>query len=45
MLRDDRWESNPLDGEIGNNGLSQGDATVITGYLPVGKNLEAAAFQ
>ena len=31
--------------EIGNNGLTQGDATVITGYLPVGKNLETAAFQ
>jgi len=36
---------NSLHGEIGNNCLPQGDATIITGYLPMGKNLETAAFQ
>ena len=41
----DRGGSNSLDGEVGNNGLTQGDATIVTGYLPVGKNLETAAFQ
>ena len=36
---------NSLYNEIGNNCLPQGDATIITGYLPVGKNLKTAAFQ
>jgi hypothetical protein len=31
--------------KIGNNCLPQGDAAIVTGHLPVGKNLEAAAFQ
>jgi len=32
-------------GEIGNNGLTQRDATVVAGHLPVGKDLETAVFQ
>ena len=38
-------KADSLDGEIGDNGLPQGDAAVITGHLPVGKDLETAAFQ
>jgi len=43
--RNDRGGSNSLDGEIGNNGLTEGDAAIITGYLLMGKNPETAAFQ
>ena len=43
--RNDTWGSRFLDGEIGNNGLTQRDAAIVTGHLPVGKNLETAVFQ
>jgi hypothetical protein len=37
--------SNSLGSEIGNNCLTHGDAPIIAGHLPVGKNLETAALQ
>ena len=30
--------------EIGDDGLPQGDTAIVTGYLPVRKGLETAAF-
>lgn len=36
---------NSSGGEARYDGLTQGDAAIITGYLPVGKNLETTVFQ
>ena len=36
---------NSSHGKIGDNGLPQRDAPVVAGHLPVGKDLETAAFQ
>lgn len=32
-------------GKVGNNSLSQRDAAIIAGHLPVGEYLKAACFQ